>query len=182
VQRILRDGNRAAEVIARIRALLAKGQQVRQRLRINDVIEDLLPLVDAEVRRRGAKLERHLADGLPAVEMDRVQIQQVMMNLMVNGLDAMGGITDRPRLLRVRTSGGEQEILIAVEDSGVGLDDGTIDRLFDPFFTTKTEGLGMGLAICRSIAESHGGRLHARANDGHGATFHFTLPLDGGAG
>ena len=178
-QRIVRDGKRASEVIARIRALLGKGQPIRQRLNINDVILEILPLLQAELLRREAKLETELADGLPVIEMDRVQIQQLTMNLMVNALDAMNAVTDRPHVLRIRTSAHESEaVLVSVQDSGMGLSPEQKDRLFDAFYSTKADGMGMGLSISRSIAEAHGGRLWAESNDGHGATFRFTLPTD----
>jgi C4-dicarboxylate-specific signal transduction histidine kinase len=177
-QRIVRDGNRAAEIIARVRALLAKGQPTRQRVEINSVIEELLLLLQAEFRRRDVTLDRALGSDLPAVSMDRIQIQQLLMNLIVNGLDAMHSIVDRPRVLRIHTGAVDSEILfVAVEDCGVGLHPDQTGHLFDPFYTTKTEGLGMGLAISRSIAESHGGRLEAISNNGPGATFRFTLPV-----
>jgi C4-dicarboxylate-specific signal transduction histidine kinase len=180
-QRIARDGKRASEVISRIRALLGKGQPMRQRLNINDVILEILPLLQAELLRREAKLETELADGLPAVEMDRVQIQQLLMNLMVNALDAMNAVTDRPHLLRIRTSAHESEaVLVSVQDSGMGFTAEQMERLFDAFYSTKADGMGMGLSISRSIAEAHGGRLWAESNGGHGATFRFTLPTGEG--
>jgi signal transduction histidine kinase len=109
--------------------------------------------------------------------MDRVQIQQLLMNLMVNSLDAMDGVTDRPHVLRIRTSMNEsQAVLVSVQDSGIGLSPEQIDRLFDAFYSTKADGMGMGLSISRSIAEAHGGRLWVESNGGHGATFRFTLP------
>ena len=177
-QRILRDGDRAAQVIARIRALVAKEKPLRESSCINAVIDELLPLLNADIQRRGVRVERVLTDGLPAVAIDRVQIRQLIMNLVVNGLDAMSSVADRPRLLRIRTGCDSGKVLVAVEDSGIGLNPATIERLFDPFFTTKKEGLGMGLAICHSIAESHGGRLVAKPNDGPGATFQFALPIE----
>ena len=140
-QRIVRDGKRASEVIARIRALLGKGQPMRQRFDINEVILEILPLLQAELLRREAKLETELADDLPAVEMDRVQIQQLLMNLMVNALDAMNAVTDRPHVLRIRTSAHEPEaILVAVQDSGMGLSPEQMDRIFDAFYSTKVDG------------------------------------------
>jgi signal transduction histidine kinase len=180
-QRIIRDGKRASEVITRIRALLGKGQPMRQRLNINDVILEILPLLQAELLRREAKLETEFAGDLPAAEMDRVQIQQLLMNLVVNSLDAMDCVTDRPHVLRIRTSAKESgAVLVSVQDSGIGLRPEQIDRLFDAFYSTKAEGMGMGLSISRSIAEAHGGRLWAESNGGHGAIFRFTLPTDEG--
>jgi signal transduction histidine kinase len=177
-QRIIRDGDRAAKVVARIRALVAKEKPLRESSCINAVIDELLPVLNADIQRRGVRVERVLTDGLPAVAIDRVQIQQLIMNLVANGLDAMSGVADRPRLLRIRTGCDSERVLVAVEDSGIGLDPATIGLLFDPFFTTKEEGLGMGLAICHSIVESHGGRLVAKPNDGPGATFQFALPIE----
>ena len=180
-QRIVRDGKRASEVIGRVRALLAQGQPMRQRLNLNDVILEILPLLQTELLHREAKLETELADDLPTVEIDRVQIQQLLMNLTVNALDAMNGITDRPRVLRIRTSThGPQSVLVSVQDSGTGLSPEQTERLFQAFYSTKPDGMGMGLSISRSIAEAHGGRLWAESNNGHGATFRFTLPTDEG--
>jgi signal transduction histidine kinase len=151
-------------------------------LNINDVILEILPLLQAELVRREAKLETELADGLPAVEMDRVQIQQLLMNLMVNALDAMNAVTDRPHVLRIRTAAQESEaVRVSVRDSGIGLSPEQMDRLFDAFYSTKADGMGMGLSISRSIAEAHGGRLWAESNGGRGATFRFTLPTNEGA-
>ena len=178
VQRIIGDSDRAVRIVTRIRALLAKETLIRESSSINTVIEELLALLKSDIRRRGVVLECVLKDDLPTVAIDRVQIQQVIMNLVINGLDAMNGISDRPRLLRIHTVRDAETILVKVEDSGVGLDPATIGRLFERFFTTKSEGLGMGLAICQSIVESHGGRLVALRNTGHGATFQFTLPIE----
>lgn len=181
-QRMVRDGKRAADVIARIRSLLSKGQPLRQRLAIGEVLEEILPLIKGELHRRQATLRLTLAEGLPSVELDRVQIQQVLMNLMVNALDAMNEVSDRPRVLSLRTGIAEGgDLQVEVEDSGVGLNAEQKDRLFDAFYTTKAEGMGMGLSISRSIVEAHGGRLWAEANQGPGATFKFSLPLEGEA-
>ncbi|HSJ02199.1 MAG TPA: ATP-binding protein, partial [Verrucomicrobium sp.] len=177
-QRIIGDGNRVVQIVVRIRALLSKEKLIRESSSINEVIEELLPLLQTDIRRRGVELECHLSGDLPEVAMDRVQIQQVIMNLVINGLDAMNGISDRPRLLRIHTGRDAETVLVKVEDSGVGLDPETAGLLFDRFFTTKPEGLGMGLAICQSIVVSHGGRLVANTNDGPGATFQFSLPIE----
>jgi C4-dicarboxylate-specific signal transduction histidine kinase len=175
------EGARAADVIARIRALLAKGEPVRAQLRINDVIREIIPVVQGEVRRREATLEIEWGRDLPEASMDRVQIQQMVMNLMINGLDAMTSVTDRPHVLKLSTgldmSGA---ILISVQDNGVGLSGEQMGRVFDAFYTTKTHGLGMGLSICRSIAEAHGGRLTVESHPGVGAIFQFTLPVEKG--
>jgi C4-dicarboxylate-specific signal transduction histidine kinase len=138
-------------------------------------------LTQGEVLRRDASVLTELADGLPAVSADRVQLQQLLLNLMMNALDAMSAVTDRPRVLRIRTSIYESAaILVALRDSGVGLNPERMERLFEPFYTTKAEGMGMGLSISRSIVERHGGRLWAMPKDGFGATFQFTLPIEQG--
>ena len=180
-QRIVRDGNRASDVIARIRGFLKKGEPVRVRLGVNDVIREIIMLTEGEVLRRGASLLTELADDLPAVSADRVQLQQLLLNLLMNALDAMSAVTDRPRVLRIRTITWESTaILVALRDSGVGLNPEQMERLFEAFYTTKHEGMGMGLSISRSIVEAHGGRLWAAPNDGPGATFQFTLPIEQG--
>ena len=180
-QRIVRDGNRASDVIARIRGFLKKGEPVTVQLGVNDVVREIIMLTQGEVLRRDASLLTELADGLPAVSADRVQLQQLLLNLMMNALDAMSAVTDRPRVLRIRTSTYESAaILVALRDSGVGLNPEQMERLFEAFYTTKPEGMGMGLSISRSIVEMHGGRLWATPNDGPGATFQFTLPIEQG--
>jgi C4-dicarboxylate-specific signal transduction histidine kinase len=183
LQRIVRDGNRASDVIARIRALLRKGEQVAHRLDINDTIGETVALTRAEAGRRGASLQIKLAANLPPVMGDRVQLQQVLLNLIINALDAMSSLTERPRVVSIRSSSPEpNSIAVAVDDSGVGLEPEQAARLFDAFYTTKPEGLGMGLSISRSIIEAHGGRLWATPNEGRpGATFQFTLPTEKGA-
>ncbi len=178
---IVRAGNRAGDVIARIRGLLKKGEPVTVQLSVNDVVREIIILTQGEVLRRDASLLTELADGLPAVLADRVQLQQLLLNLMMNALDAMSAVTDRPRVLRIRTSTYDPAaILVALRDSGVGLNPGQMERLFEAFYTTKPEGMGMGLSISRSIVEMHGGRLWATPNDGFGATFQFTLPIEQG--
>ena len=179
IQRIVRDGNRASDVIARIRALLENGEPVARLLDVNEIILDIVALTQSEVDRRRAALHMDLAASLPEVTGDRVQLQQVLLNLIINALDAMGAIEDRPRIVRIRTKTIEpKSVLVAVEDSGAGLDPERAPRLFDAFYTTKPEGLGMGLSISRSIVEAHGGRLWATANEGPGATFQFRLPIN----
>jgi signal transduction histidine kinase len=184
LSRIVRDGNRASDVIARIRALLNKSEPVARRLDVNDVVREIVALTQGEAERRGASLRTGLAVDLPAVTGDRVQLQQLLLNLMINALDAMNGIANRPRVVRIRTTALERKsILVAVEDSGAGLDPEQAGRLFEAFYTTKPDGLGMGLSISRSIVEAHGGRLWAEPNEGGpGATFQFTLPVEEGAG
>jgi C4-dicarboxylate-specific signal transduction histidine kinase len=177
VSRIISDGNRASAVIARVRALLKKSVQDHTSLHVYDVIGEVIALVQPEVVRRRVALRTIFADGLPAVRGDRVQLQQVLLNLIMNSIEAMTPVTDRPRELELTAerpeSGG---VLVGVRDSGIGFDPQTSDRLFEAFFTTKPTGMGMGLSISRSIIEAHGGRLWAMPDAGPGATFQFALP------
>jgi NO-binding membrane sensor protein with MHYT domain len=180
VERIVRDGNRASEVIQRIRALAKKNPTLMVSLDINDVIREAILLVQREVSSHGASLRTELASALPAVLGDRIQLQQVVVNLVMNGVDAMGTISDRPREIVIQSQPHEtREVLVAVRDSGVGIDSESADRLFNAFFTTKPSGMGMGLSISRSIIMAHGGRLWASPNADHGAAFQFTVPIDG---
>jgi len=180
VRRMIRDGNRAGEVIARMRALVRKAEPQRAWLAINGVIAEVIALADSELRRYGVALHTDLAAALPPVLGDRIQLQQVLLNLMLNGMEALRGVMDRPRELIVRSQPEEAAaIRVAVEDAGVGIDSQDMDRIFTAFVTTKPDGLGMGLAISRSIIEAHGGRLWATPNAGPGATVQFTLPISG---
>jgi PAS domain S-box-containing protein len=176
VRRIIRDGNRASDVIGRIRALVKKSGTEKGHLDLNEVIQDVVGLIQSEILKNDVVLQMELAPDLPEVSGDRVQLQQVILNLVVNGIEAMSGVTDRSRDLMIRTIRHESDkVLVAVRDSGTGLQSESVDHLFNAFFTTKPKGMGMGLAISRSIIEDHGGRLWAAANDGPGATFQFTL-------
>ena len=175
-QRIVRDGNRASEVIGRIRALVGKTDTAKERLDVNRAIREVVVLAQGEVRRARVALRTELARELPPVLGDRVQLQQVMLNLITNGIEAMSAVADRPRELIIRTErGDDDDVRISVQDSGVGLDAESAKRIFDAFYTTKSGGMGMGLSISRSIVEAHGGRLGAVPHDGPGATFQFTL-------
>jgi PAS domain S-box-containing protein len=176
VERMINDGNRAAEVIRRVRALSKKTDTLQTPLPINEVIDEVSLLLQREVLSHRALLRLELASELPLVLADRVQLQQVMINLVMNGMEAMAPVTDRPRELRIRSQREADQVLVAVQDSGVGIDPEHVDRLFNAFFTTKPSGMGMGLSICRSIIEAHGGKLWASRNADAGATFHFTLP------
>jgi len=177
-RRIVRDGNRAREVMAQVRALLKKTDPRKALLDIHRVIEDVLSVVQDEVRRHEISLRFEPAANLPPVMADRVQLQQVLLNLILNGIEAMSSASEQPRILRIRTHDYEAgEVLIAVDDSGVGVSARDMDHIFTAFFTTKGDGLGMGLSISRSIVEAHGGRLWAISDPGHGATFQFTLPV-----
>jgi PAS domain S-box-containing protein len=175
-RRIIRDGNRAGEVITRIRALLRKTDAEKSRLDINQIIRDVVTLTRNEATGKGVSLRMELGAGLPPVLGDRVQLQQVILNLIMNGIEATSSATGRPRELLISSRQHESDkALVAVRDSGVGLDGQDLEKLFDAFYTTKPQGLGMGLAISRSIVEDHGGQLWAAPNDGPGATFQFTL-------
>ncbi|MEZ2131939.1 MULTISPECIES: PAS domain S-box protein [unclassified Sinorhizobium] len=175
--RIVRDGHRASEVIGRVRTLLKKTATVTAQVDLNGLIEDTVALVHSEVRRHRIQVRTDLAHDLPPVAGDRVQLQQVVLNLVMNGIDAMKNVTDRPRELLIRSeTDASGAVQVAVQDSGVGLEPQNAERVFEAFYTTKAEGLGMGLAICRLIIETHGGRLWASANESRGAVFQFTLP------
>jgi signal transduction histidine kinase len=176
--RIIRDGERASDVIGRIRALIQKAPPRKVGLRINEAILEVVALTHGEVVKNGVSVQTHLAEGLPLIQGDRVQLQQVILNLILNAVQAMSRVSEGPRELLISTgqeaSGG---MLVSVQDSGPGLNLETLDRLFDAFYTTKPDGMGMGLSICRSIVEAHGGRLWASRKVGPGATFQFTLPV-----
>ena len=177
--RIVRDGKRAGDVVARIRALATKSSTAKERLDMNEAIQEVVALARDEVRRNRVKLRAELADGLSAVLGDRVQLQQVLLNLVMNGVEAMKTVEERPRDLVIRTQNDEaDQVRVTVQDSGVGLDPQSIERIFDAFYTTKEGGMGMGLPISRSIVQNHGGRLWAVANDGPGTTFQFTVSKD----
>lgn len=176
VERMIADGRRASEVVARLRALARKAAPAAQPVDLNDVIEDALALVQREIERAAVRLDRDLAADLPAVGGDRVQLQQVLINLVVNAVQAMAATSRRE--LVVSSAAEADEIVVRVVDSGAGIAPELADRLFAAFYTTKPDGMGMGLSICRSIIEAHGGRIRAAANDGRpGATFEFRLPI-----
>lgn len=181
-RRTIRDANRASEVIQHLRAMFAKKTPTMEMVDLNDAAREVIALSSAELRRRGAEWQTEFTEPLRAVSGDRVQLQQVILNLLLNAADAMAEIEDRPRTLRVQTllEGGDR-VKLLVRDSGVGLDPRGIEKLFEAFHTTKAHGLGIGLAISRSIIESHKGQLWATANDGLGATFGFSIPSASGA-
>ena len=174
---IVRDANRAAQVIGRIRALLRKNSTPTLRLDINEVIREVLLLTAYETNRRRTEVTTELSSQLPPVLGDRVQLQQVLLNLIMNSLDAMSGLTDRERQLRIESSRDQDWLLIRVQDSGDGWDPQHTSSMFDPFFTTKKDGIGMGLTISRSIIEAHGGQLWAERRMPHGSILNFTLPI-----
>lgn len=178
---IVADGTRASAVLARIRAFIKKEPAERNELGINEVIQEVLVLAGRELHSNQVLLDRQLRTDLPPVSADRVQLQQVLLNLIMNGIEAMAAVTDRPRLLAVQSDIDESgNILVAVSDSGTGFGP-QVDRVFTPFFTTKANGMGMGLSISRSLIESHGGELSAMPNSPHGAVFSFKLPAAGGS-
>jgi signal transduction histidine kinase len=183
--RVIADGHRASEIIGRIRALAKKAPPRRDWVDINDTLREVLVVAQSEVQRHRVSLRTRLLEGLPAVWGDRIQLQQVMLNLLTNAIEAMSWVGEGPRELWVETARGEsaEVVVITVRDSGPGFAAQHLDGLFDAFYTTKPDGLGMGLAISRLIVESHGGRLWATGNVPTGATFQFTLPMgnEGGA-
>jgi PAS domain S-box-containing protein len=175
---IVKDGKRAGEVIRRVRALANKTDTQKAPLDLNDVVHEVIALVQRKLASRRVSLRTELAQVLPLVLADRVQMQQVMINLVINGIEAMEGVTDRPRVLVIRSSQDEaDQVSIAVKDSGVGIAAEDADRLFGAFVTTKSSGMGMGLSICRRIIQAHGGRIWFEPNPTGGAAFRFTLPV-----
>jgi PAS domain S-box-containing protein len=180
LDRIISDGKRAGDVIGRIRALIRKATSLKQGLEINEAILEAIALTRGEIVKNGVSVHTELAEGLPLVQADRVQLQQVILNLIINAVEAMSGVGDGARELLISTSrDASNGVLVSLRDSGPGLDPKCVDRLFEAFYTTKPEGMGMGLAICRSIIEAHGGQLWAGANEPRGAVFQFTLPSEG---
>jgi len=177
VRRIVRDGKRAGDVIARIRALATKTATTREQLNLNEAIREVVAFAQAEVRRNRVILRTELADDLSPVLGDRVQLQQVVLNLVMNGIEAMSSVEERPRELIIRTQNDDaDQVRVTVQDSGTGLDPQSLERIFDAFYTTKQGGMGMGLSISRSIIQNHGGKLWAVANDGPGMSVQFTIP------
>jgi C4-dicarboxylate-specific signal transduction histidine kinase len=178
IERIIRDGERANEVIQEIRALVKKTPPQRISLDINDLIRRTTALTAGEMAINQVQLETDLGSGLTEIAGDAVQLQQVLLNLIVNAIEAMSAVRDRPRRLLIRSERQQEPfgVSVIVQDSGVGLDPNKRDRVFDAFFSTKPQGLGMGLSICRTIVSAHGGQLSARSHADHGATFAFTLP------
>jgi signal transduction histidine kinase len=182
LERIVRDGTRAGEIIRRVRALAKKTDTKMAPLYLDAVLSETLTFVQHELLSSGVELRLEHASALPVIFADKVQLQQVILNLVMNGIEAMQPITDRPRELTIRSEQDDaQHVRIAVTDCGVGFSADSAGRLFNTFFTTKSSGMGMGLSICRSIIELHGGRIWAVPNVPHGATIQFTLPLHSGA-
>jgi C4-dicarboxylate-specific signal transduction histidine kinase len=175
---VIKEGNRAAEVIRRVRALAKNAEPRKEPLDVNIVIDEVITLVHRELTTRDIHWRLELAPDLPILLADRVQLQQVIINLIMNGVEAMQPIAGREHELVVRTHRDEAGVTVGVVDSGMGISAASADQLFSAFFTTKPDGMGMGLSICRSIIEAHGGRLSATSNPNLGATFQFTLPSD----
>jgi PAS domain S-box-containing protein len=177
---IVSDGERGSAIIERVRGLAKRSPPERVPLRLVDVVDDVVALASAESVARGVAIRTHVAGDLPVVLGDRVQLQQVLLNLLVNGMDAMSTVAENERLLEIRgrpdSQDGSPAVRISVQDLGIGLESGQLERLFEAFYTTKPHGMGMGLGISRSIIDAHGGRLWAEANQGPGATFSFSLP------
>jgi len=177
VERIIRDVGRASEVIERVRALVKKSPPRQDWLEINDTIGEVIALARSDMQANRVALQLHLAADVPRIRGARIQLQQVLLNLIMNAIEAMSGVSDRPRELRVSSGNAEStSVVVAVQDSGSGLATESLEHLFDAFFT-KPRGMGMGLAISRTIIEAHGGRLWATSNAGPGATFQFLLPI-----
>lgn len=177
-RRTIRDGNRASNVITRLRTLFSKKEVAAEDVDLNEAAREVVTLLLNELQRNKAILHYELADRLPIVQGDRIQLQQVILNLIRNASDAMSGIEDRPRRLLIRTEQLDEDVCLAVQDSGIGFDGAIADRLFESFYTTKPKGMGIGLSVSRSIIEAHHGRLWAKANEGPGATFAFSIPCD----
>jgi signal transduction histidine kinase len=171
---MVRDARRAAEIIDRVRLLYQKGSSKLGIVDVNEVIGEMIIMLHNEAHRHSVLMRTDLAEGLPKVMADRVQVQQALMNLMLNGIEAMQGTGGELSITTQLAENGR--LLISVSDTGVGLAAENIDRMFEAFFTTKAQGTGLGLAITHSIIASHGGRVWATPNPGRGATFHFTLP------
>jgi len=176
-RRTVRDGKRASEVITRLRTLFSKKEPTIEPVDLNEAAREVIALSLSELQRNSVIVRQELVDGLPLIAGDRVQLQQVILNLLLNASDAMSGIDDRPRQLTIRTEGDEDECArLTVQDSGVGIDPQSADKLFEAFYTTKSAGMGMGLSISRTIIEAHHGRLWVTPNDGPGATFSISIP------
>jgi PAS domain S-box-containing protein len=177
IDEIAKDAHRSSEVLSRIRELFKKAPPRKERLDLNEAVREVVVLTRSEALKNQISVKAQLADGLPSVEGDRVQLQQVLLNLVVNAIQAMASIADGARDLLITTAlAGSNFVLVRVADSGPGLDPRTLEHAFDPYYTTKPEGLGMGLAICRSIIDAHNGRLWASGNQPRGVVFQFTLP------
>ena len=181
-RRTIRDGNRASEVITRLSALFSKKDATPESVDLNEATREVIALSLSGLQRNRVVVRAELADDLPLVTGDRIQLQQVILNLHRNASDAMSAVDDRPRQLVIRTARDEGDrVRLTVQDAGIGFDHQAADRLFELFYTTKNDGMGMGLSVSRSIIDSHHGRLSATLNDGPGATFSFSIPRGPGS-
>jgi C4-dicarboxylate-specific signal transduction histidine kinase len=179
IEAIVNNAHRSGEVISQLRALYRKAPPRKERVDFNEAVEQVIVLTGSEALKGGISVKTQLADGLPLIEGDRVQLQQVLLNLVVNAIQAMATMADGARDLLITTGpAGPDSVLVQVADSGPGLDSHMLENVFDAYFTTKPHGMGMGLAICRSIIDAHNGRLWASANQPSGVVFQFTLPVD----
>jgi PAS domain S-box-containing protein len=174
---IARDGNRASNVIARVRALVGRNEVQRTPLSLNSIVQEVIVLVRTELRRNNITVRANLEQNLQPISCDRVQMQQVLLNLVVNAIEAMVAVVTHPRLLAIATVADVAGVIVSVKDSGMGLDELVLERVFEPFYTTKPRGMGIGLAISRTIIEAHGGQIWAVPNEGSGTTFQFRLPF-----
>jgi PAS domain S-box-containing protein len=176
---IVSDGMRASDVIGRIRALIKKAPAQMESLEVNAAVREVIALTRGEAVKNRVSVRTQLAEGLPLIQADRVQLQQVILNLIINAIEAMSSVGDGPRELQITTSrAASNSVLVSLRDSGPGLDPNSVEHVFEAFYTSKDKGMGMGLAICRSIIEAHGGRMWASVNESRGAVFQFTLPLE----
>jgi C4-dicarboxylate-specific signal transduction histidine kinase len=181
-ERATQGATRAAEVIVRIRSLINKATPEKARVQVNETIEEAVALADGQASRNNVSLLAELSPDLPVVLGDRIQLQQVILNLVMNGIEAMASVTDRPRQLIIRSRMQDAaHVCVSVQDCGIGVGPDVMPRLFEPFFTTRSAGMGMGLPISRSIVESHGGKLWAESTVSKGSVFQFTLPTAGGS-
>jgi signal transduction histidine kinase len=182
-RRTIRDSNRASDVIKRLRALFSKKDFSLEPVDLNEAAQEVIALSRNEIQRSRVMLETELVENIPPVAGDRVQLQQVILNLLLNGIDAMNGIDDRPRKLTLKTALEESgAIRLSVRDEGIGFAPDKSEKLFDAFYTTKSSGMGIGLSVSRSIIEKHQGRLWAEPNEGPGAVFSFSIPALTGSG
>ncbi len=178
IERVIRDASRAGSVIGRIRALIKKVPPRYDLLDINEAILEIIEVIRSELTRNDISLQTELARDLPYIRGDRIQLQQLILNLIMNAVEAMSGASEGSRDLLISAAADKSKgVHVAVRDSGPGLDPESLQHLFDPFYSTKAGGMGMGLSICRSIVEAHGGQVWAEANAPRGAAFHFTVPL-----
>jgi C4-dicarboxylate-specific signal transduction histidine kinase len=176
-RRTIRDGNRAADVIARLRALFSRKAAATETVDLNEATREVIALSSSDLEKSRINLRTELCHDLPLITGDRVQLQQVILNLLRNASDAMSGVDDRPRILVIKTDRAEDDrVSVAVQDMGVGFESRDAEKLFGAFYTTKSGGMGIGLSVSRSIIENHGGKLWAETNDGPGATFSFSIP------